>query len=78
MRKARRMAGLSHSDMAEALGVSEGSVSRFENDLQPPRLAYLLAWAMRCGVPLDWLRYGDSPAASTKWYSPTVALRVAS
>jgi transcriptional regulator with XRE-family HTH domain len=61
LRKARELAGLNHADMAEALGVSGASISRFERDSQLPRRGYLVAWSERTGMPLEWLQYGDTP-----------------
>jgi transcriptional regulator with XRE-family HTH domain len=77
LRKARETAGLSQAEIAEALGVQGGSVSRFEHDHQALRRSYLLAWAMATGVDLDWLRYGDQDfdgdpggaSTPTKWYA---------
>jgi transcriptional regulator with XRE-family HTH domain len=70
--KSRRAAGLSSTDLQEYLGVTRNTISNYERDRIVPRLSVLRLWAMRCGVPLEWLD------PSTKWYSPTAALRVAS
>lgn len=55
--KARRIAGLTQDDMAERIGLSRQSIAKFEVG-KPVRLAYVVAWADTCQVPLDWLRYG--------------------
>jgi transcriptional regulator with XRE-family HTH domain len=73
LRKARLSAGLDQRDIADYLGMSHAAVGFYELDRRVPKLAVLRVWALRCGVPLDWLRYGsvlESP--STKWY-PGVA-----
>jgi transcriptional regulator with XRE-family HTH domain len=58
MAKARRAASLSTNDMTEFLEAHRNSVTGWERDRIRPKLATLRLWAMRCGVPLDWLRYG--------------------
>ena len=54
-------AALSVEQIAGELGVSRSSVSRWLNDRAQPRTAYLKVWALRCGVPYTWLRYGTVP-----------------
>src|SRR5436190_9951656 len=49
-------------DMADELGMSRGQVSRYLNDKGIPRRAVLVAWALRCGVPFEWLSTGQEPA----------------
>lgn len=74
--KARRHAGVEQAEMASYLGLSRAAVSDFERAKRPPRRVYLLGWASRCGVNLDWLvgqasPDGDGPPSpSTKWYEP--------
>lgn len=55
--KARRKVGMSQEEMAEQIGLSRQSIAKFEVG-KPMRLAYVVAWAEACRVPLDWLRYG--------------------
>jgi transcriptional regulator with XRE-family HTH domain len=46
--------------IAEELGVSRSTVSRWINDRgAPPRAAYLKMWALRTGVPYEWLAGPD-------------------
>jgi transcriptional regulator with XRE-family HTH domain len=59
--KARRHAELSRPELAEYLGVSRNSMSSYETGKTMPPLSVMRVWALRCGVPLDWLRYGDAP-----------------
>lgn len=47
--------------MAEEIGVSRSSVSRWINDRAAPRTAYLRLWALRTGVPYAWLLDGTVP-----------------
>lgn len=55
LKRALHFADLSAQDMAAELGVHVGTVSRWMNDRETPRRAYLMAWALRCGVPYGWL-----------------------
>lgn len=50
--------------MADELGMSRGQVSRYLNDKGVPRRAVLVTWALRCGVPFEWLAYGRLPGPS--------------
>ena len=58
--KSRTVAGLTQTEMAEYLGMSRVSLSRYETGHNRPPLTVMRLWAMRCGVPLEWLRYGDT------------------
>jgi transcriptional regulator with XRE-family HTH domain len=60
LRKARQSAGVTPAQMAAYLGVERSMISRYENDRSTPRVGYLRLWALRTGVDLDWLRYGDT------------------
>ena len=59
--KARRIADVKQSEIAEELGVRRQTVSAYESGLVIPRVGFLRLWAMRCGVPFEWLRSGDLP-----------------
>lgn len=62
MRKSLRQAGLAVSDMADYLEVNRNTVSNWINGHTSPPSAALRLWAMRCGVPLPWLKDGfDGP-----------------
>ena len=63
MRKALRVADVTNAEMAEYLGVSRNSVSAWITGAAEPRLAYLRLFAMRTGVPLEWLRTGEMTEA---------------
>lgn len=46
--------------MADEIGVSRTTVSSWLNDRgAQPRIGYLKLWAMRSGVPLEWLLTGS-------------------
>ncbi len=53
-------AGVSAQSMADELGMTRGTVSRWMNDHgAPPRPAYVKLWALRTGVPVEWLMTGE-------------------
>lgn len=62
LRKAREVMGLSQSEFAQATGVSQRSVSRYESleDAAEIRRPVLLAWAFATGVSMDWLLTGSA------------------
>ena len=51
-------ADMTVEDMAEELGVSRQTISRWLNERSDPRISYLKLWALRTGVPLGWLLSG--------------------
>ena len=61
LRKARQLTGLEQADFADELGISRGTVRNYELDHVAPRKIVLRAWAMRTGVPLQWLVNGETP-----------------
>ena len=58
LRKALRVAGVSVQDMAEELGIHRNTVSGYLNGQHAPSRAVLIVWAMRTGVPVEWLVHG--------------------
>lgn len=58
MRIALEHAHVSMGEMAELLEVSGNTVGNYLAGRSVPSAATLRVWAMRCGVPLDWIRYG--------------------
>lgn len=59
--KARRLAGLTQSDLADELGIGRRSIARYEDDADPaePSKGILIAWAVVTDVPLHWLETGE-------------------
>ncbi|MFF2454997.1 helix-turn-helix domain-containing protein [Isoptericola sp. NPDC058082] len=56
---------VSVQDMADELGVSRSTVSRWLNEHgAPPRPAFVKLWALRTGVSYAWLRDGWAPRGS--------------
>lgn len=56
--KARRHAGLTQSQLAEALGIGRRSITRYEDGPAEPNRATILAWAMVTGTDPVWLETG--------------------
>ena len=59
MALALRHARLTNQDMAEYLGVTRETVSRWVNGRSTPNKGMLRLWAIRTGVPLVWLETGE-------------------
>jgi len=59
LRKAKKAAKLSNSEIAAAAGVHEKTVSRWLNDVSNPDPVELDRAAGALGVTSTWLRYGD-------------------
>jgi transcriptional regulator with XRE-family HTH domain len=55
MRKARESAGLKQTEMAEEIGIGRSSIINYESDKATPPRPVLVAWALRCSVPYEWL-----------------------
>lgn len=58
MLRALEHAGVKVEDIADEIGVSRATVSRWTHDKGPVREIYLRHWALRTGVDFDWLRTG--------------------
>ena len=64
-RRARLNAGhLNVQEFADLLGIGRNSVSSVESDRHTPRKIVVKAWAAACGVPEEWLEYGETPPPS--------------
>lgn len=59
LRKALRHADVGIQDMAEYLEVSRNTIGNWINGHTRPRPAEMKMWALRCGVPYEWLVGGD-------------------
>ncbi len=60
LRKALRTSDVSVQEMAAYLGVSRNAVGNWINGRVTPSTQTMRLWAIRCGVPYEWLRDGDS------------------
>ena len=54
-------AAITGVQMAEYLGVSDPTVSRWMHDRTPVKRGTLRLWAMRTGVSFYWLETGTAP-----------------
>ena len=61
MEKARKDAGLSTQEIADAIGISRKSVWNYEHGTTKPLRPILAAWAEVTGTYVEWLTGGDSP-----------------
>lgn len=61
MRVSLRHASLGVQEMAAYLDVSRNAVSNWINDRVTPSKQTMRLWALRCGVPLEWLETGQAP-----------------
>uniref|UniRef100_UPI000A0680C3 helix-turn-helix domain-containing protein n=1 Tax=Humibacter albus TaxID=427754 RepID=UPI000A0680C3 len=59
LRKARESAGLEQVELADAAGISRGTISAAENGYRVPNRATLQMWALATGVPLGWIEQGE-------------------
>lgn len=59
--KARKVAGLSQGEIADAIDISRRSVSAYELGDSEPKRHVVLAWAMATGVDGFWLLTGETP-----------------
>lgn len=63
MRKALRHSGTGVQEMADYLGVARNTVSTWINGRIAPSVQTLRLWALKTGVPFEWLRGDDGPRA---------------
>jgi transcriptional regulator with XRE-family HTH domain len=55
MRKAREQAGLKQTELAAEIGIGRSTLINYEGDKADPPRPVLVAWALRCAVPYEWL-----------------------
>jgi len=61
MRKALKTAGVSVKEMADYLGVARETISTWINGRHEPSKAHVMLWALRTGVPYEWIATGCTP-----------------
>lgn len=62
MKKSLSVTGVTVQEMADYLGVTRGSVGNWINGRIEPSLQTTRLWALRTGVPFEWLERGEVPA----------------
>ncbi|MFZ5875162.1 MAG: helix-turn-helix domain-containing protein [Nitrospirota bacterium] len=60
--RALEHAHLSNEDMAEHLGCAETTIRNYLSGRTHPRRPTIRDWALRCGVPFEWLNDGTGMA----------------
>lgn len=74
LRKAREIAGLNQTQLADELEIARNSVGRYESgDYDPPRTV-IIAWALRTGVDFEWL-LGDHQGRKRGGYTDVASQR---
>lgn len=63
MRRALRVSHVGVQDMAEYLGVARNTVGTWINGHIQPSTQTIRLWALRTGVPFEWLQTGKVSAA---------------
>ncbi len=61
LNKSLRVAKMSAQQMADHLEVHRNTVSSWLNGRGTPKKPQLIAWALRVGLPFEWLRDGTEP-----------------
>lgn len=73
LQRALDFAGVKAGDMAEELEVTRSTISRWMNDHgTPPRTIYVRQWAAVCGVPFEWLMYGEYQGTTSQYLGESV------
>lgn len=62
--KALKLSGVTGKEMAEYLGVTPSTVSRYINGKAAMPLQVTRLWALRTGVPFEWLETGKTPTGT--------------
>lgn len=55
LRECRRAKGLTQEQLANAIGITDGSIANYENDRNDPRLFNVSCMATALGVSIDYL-----------------------
>jgi len=74
MKKALRVADIGVQEMADYLGVARNTVSTWINGRITPSKQTLRLWALRCGVPFEWLDSGRDARVTSAQMRPGLSL----
>lgn len=61
MEIALEWAGISKQQMADHLGLNRHTVTNYLSGRSRPPRSTVIVWALRCGVPLEWIEHGTEP-----------------
>lgn len=62
MEIALEWADLGKQEMADHLGIARHTVTNYLSGRTTPTRSTLIAWALRTGVPLEWIEHGVEPS----------------
>jgi transcriptional regulator with XRE-family HTH domain len=78
MALALEKARVSRNEIARIVGVHLNTIGNYLTGRTDPPRSVLIAWALRCDVPLEWLIEGDDdPDPSTIWYRDMACMAAA-
>ncbi|WP_425409960.1 helix-turn-helix domain-containing protein [Hyphococcus sp.] len=75
IRQARKAKGLSQSDLALRVGVSQPAIANWESGIHDPRRLTLAKLADALGAPLDWLAAGDRSMTESDKHAAAAYIR---
>jgi len=75
IRQARKSRGLSQSDLAQRIGVSQPAIANWESGLHDPRRLMLAKLGAALEYPLDWLAAGDRSVAESDKHAAAAYIR---
>ncbi len=75
IRQARKSRGLSQSDLASRVGVSQPAIANWESGVHDPRRLTLAKLADALEAPLDWLAAGDRSIAESDKHAGAAYIR---
>lgn len=74
LEKALDVAGVSHQAMADYLGCSRNTIGNYIALRSPVSIGTLRLWALKTGVPLEWIENGPGETAPTPPDGPRKSL----
>ncbi|PQA89647.1 helix-turn-helix domain-containing protein [Hyphococcus luteus] len=75
IRQARKTKGLSQSDLAKRIGVTQPAIANWESGVHDPRRLTLAKLADALEASLDWLAAGDRSSAETDTHAAAAYIR---
>ena len=75
IRQARKSRGLSQSDLAQRVGVSQPAIANWESGIHDPRRLTLAKLAEALEAPLDWLAAGDRSTTESDKHAAAAYIR---